>query len=349
MRIVIVSDAWTPQINGVVRTLRMTCKALSDMGHAVQMITPDLFRSLPCPTYPEIRLALGAGRRMARLLQEAEADAIHISTEGPLGMAARAWCLQRNIGFTTAWHTNFPDYVALRTGVPASLLYKAMRRFHAPSLGVMVATDSVAAQLRARGISNIRRWSRGVDLESFHPDPAHRAGTAPRLLYVGRIAVEKNIEAFLSLGIAGEKRVVGEGPAREGLRRRHPDAVFTGALSGEALRAEYAAADVFVFPSRTDTFGLVMLEALACGTPVAAFPVQGPLDVIGRDGRGIRGGADPVIGCLDDDLETAVRGALMARRADCRRYALHFGWAACSRQFVENLAPLATAERQTAA
>ncbi|GAB4576561.1 MAG: glycosyltransferase family 1 protein [Rhodothalassiaceae bacterium] len=349
MKIAIITDAWKPQVNGVVRTLGMTAQHLEAMGHDVAMIVPDMFRTLPCPTYPEIRLALRAGARMTALLEAANADAVHIATEGPLGLAARRWCLQNGLAFTTAWHTNFPDYIAMRTGLPERWFHAAMRRFHAPSAGVMAATPSLMRRLEQRGIAHTRLWSRGVDTQAFRPDPERKPGRRPRLLYVGRIAIEKNIKAFLSLDIDAEKRLVGDGPARADLACAWPEAVWTGTLSGEALRAEYAAADVFVFPSRTDTFGLVMLEALACGTPVAAFPTEGPLDVIGADGRGGMQRAPRPVGCLDETLENAVRTALSLSRTDCRNFALGFDWAACARQFLDNLVPVSGKETSKAA
>jgi glycosyltransferase involved in cell wall biosynthesis len=332
VRIALVSDAWAPQINGVVRTLTALIGELAGRGHAVSAITPDLFRTLPCPTYPEIRLALRPGRRIAALLDEAAPDAIHITTEGPLGMAARRYCLDRGYGFTTAFHTRFPEYVAARFRVPTSLSYALMRRFHAPSKGVMVATDSMRRELAARGFGNLRRWSRGVDAALYDPAKCGElAGLArPIFLTVGRIAVEKNFAAFLALDLPGSKVVIGDGPMLAELQRQHPQAHFLGQREGQELARLYASADVFVFPSRTDTFGLVLLEAMASGLPVAAYPVPGPLDVIGASGAGV----------LDEDLGRAALQALDIPRAHCRAHALSYTWSASADQFVENLWPL---------
>lgn len=330
MRIAIVSDAWKPQVNGVVRTLDTVRREVSALGHEVEMIGPDRFRTIPCPTYPEIPLAILPGRRMRRLLEGFRPDAIHIATEGPLGMAARRYCLRRGLPFTTAYHTRFPEYIRARFRFPVSWSYAILRRFHRPSRGVMVATRSIRRELEARGFRNIRDWSRGVDLALFRPrDVPPLEGERPILLFVGRVAVEKNIAAFLELDVPGTKYVVGDGPQRASLAQRYPAARFLGARFGEALAATYAAADVFVFPSRTDTFGLVMLEAMACGLPVAAYPVPGPLDVV----------ADERVGALDPDLATAVRLAQTRSRADCRAHAEQFSWSNCARQFLGNLAP----------
>jgi glycosyltransferase involved in cell wall biosynthesis len=329
VRIALVSDAWEPQVNGVVRTLSALMSELTRREHVVSRITPDLFRTLPCPTYPEIRLALRPCRRVAELIETARPDAIHITTEGPLGIAARRHCLRHGYGFTTAFHTRFPEYVAARFAVPPSWSYALMRRFHAPSKGVMVATDTVRHELAARGFGNLRRWSRGVDAELY--DSARRGDflglPRPIFLSVGRVAVEKNFEAFLALDLPGSKVVIGDGPMREDLQRRHPDAHFLGKHEGVALARLYASADVFVFPSRTDTFGLVLLEALASGLPVAAYPVPGPLDVIGTSGAGV----------LDEDLRQAALAALEIPPARCRAHALCYTWSASADQFVENL------------
>jgi len=332
VRIALVSDAWAPQVNGVVRTLTALMRELARREHTVARITPDLFRTLPCPTYPEIRLALRPSARVAELIEEAEPDAIHITTEGPLGIAARRYCLRRGYGFTTAFHTRFPEYVAARFSVPAAWSYALMRRFHAPSKGVMVATDTVRRELAARGFGNLRRWSRGVDAELY--DPALRSDldglTRPIFLSVGRVAVEKNFGAFLGLDLPGSKVVVGDGPLLDELRRHHPEARFLGKREGRDLAQLYASADVFVFPSRTDTFGLVLLEALASGLPVAAYPVPGPLDVIGASG----------VGVLDEDLRCAALAALDISRERCREHALRYTWTASADQFIENLWPL---------
>jgi glycosyltransferase involved in cell wall biosynthesis len=334
MRIAIVTDAWHPQINGVVRTLTRVTEELEQMGHEVRVVSPDLFRSIPCPTYPEIRLALFPRRKLTALLDSLQPCAIHLSTEGPLGLAARAYCKHRGYPFTTAYHTKFPEYVRARAMIPLGLTYAMMRRFHGDSAGVMVATPSIEAELKARGFGNIRRWSRGVDTELFHPRDKVGDKTLfdlprPVHLYVGRVAVEKNIEAFLALDLDGSKVVVGDGPLLSELRRRYPDVTFLGAKEGEELARCYAAADVFVFPSRTDTFGLVLLEALASGLPVAAYPVPGPLDVV--DGVGV--------GFLDEDLARAARSALAIPPQRCRDYALQYSWRRSAEQFLENLKP----------
>lgn len=292
------------------------------------MISPDLFRTLPCPTYAEIRLALKPGRKVARMIDEFQPAAIHIATEGPLGIAARKHCLKRGYPFTTAFHTRFPEYVKARTKLPLALGYAYLRRFHRPASAIMVATASIEAELRARGFGNIRRWTRGVDLDLFRPR-AKDFFDLPRpvSLFVGRVAVEKNIEAFLGLDIPGTKVVVGDGPAMAELKRKYPNAVFAGTKTGEALARHYAGADVFVFPSRTDTFGLVLLEAMASGVPVAAYPVPGPLDVIAESGAGV----------LDEDLRAAVLKALTVDPAVCRAHAEKFSWGASIDQFLANL------------
>lgn len=333
MKIAIVTDAWTPQVNGVVRTLHATRAGLRAMGHEVMVVSPDLFRSIPCPTYPEIRLALPAGGVAARLAAFAP-DAIHLSTEGPLCLAARRWCLARGLPFTTAYHTQFPDYVAARTGVSPALVWRYIRWFHRPASAVLAATPSIAATLREHGIAQVRPWGRGVDRALFRPDgprdPMLAALPGPVLLGVGRVAVEKNLEAFLALDLPGTKVVVGHGPARASLAARFPRALFLGHRGGEALAACYRAADALVFPSRTDTFGLVMAEAMACGTPVAAFPVTGPRDVLAHGG-----------GSTDDDLAAAVRAALALDRDDVARCGARFDWGVATRQFLDALAPIA--------
>jgi glycosyltransferase involved in cell wall biosynthesis len=329
LRILIATDAWRPQVNGVVRTLGRVADELRSQRHEVEVIGPDRFRTLPCPTYPEIRLALLPGRRIADMIEEFKPDCIHVSTEGPIGRAARAWCLKQDHPFTTAYHTKFPEYIRARCAVPLAWSYSVVRRFHAPSTSVMVATDSIAGELRARGFANIQRWSRGVDTELFHPREKDFLDLPrPIHLYVGRIAVEKNIEAFLQLDLPGSKLVVGGGPQLAELKKRYPEAHFSGEKHGEELARYYAAADLFVFPSRTDTFGLVLLEALASGLPVAAYPVPGPLDVINGSGAG----------ALDLDLSRAIEIARGIDPALCRTLALEYSWAASARQFLGNLA-----------
>lgn len=333
MRILIVTDAWSPQVNGVVRTLQAVTAELWALGHEVKIISPDQFRSFPCPTYPEIRLALAPRERIGAQIKAWDPNAVHIATEGPLGWAARGWCLRNGIEFTTAYHTQFPEYVARRTGIPADWLWSTIRLFHGPSQSILVATGSVEQQLHKRGLKQTRRWTRGVDLDIFRPGlPAHpRLAALPRplLLYVGRVAPEKNIEAFLASQHRGSKVVVGDGPSLAKLKGRYPKASFLGALGGADLASAYAAADVLVFPSKTDTFGLVMIEALACGTPVAAFPVCGPIDIIG-----------PEVGAMREDLDRAIEHALDRSRAACAAYGARFSWAECAAQFVAALAPL---------
>lgn len=305
-------------------------------GHQVVFVTPDCFRSLPCPTYPEIRLAVAPGRRLRRLIEQAQPCAIHIATEGPLGWAARRFCLRRGIPFTTAYHTKFPEYIQARFRVPLSLSYALMRRFHGKSSRVMVATQGIEDELTKRGFGNIARWSRGVDTSLFHPRPECRGADGPLadlprpiFLYVGRVAVEKNIQAFLDLDLPGSKVVVGDGPQLESLRHAHPQVRFVGAKMGEDLARHYAASDVFVFPSRTDTFGLVLLEALASGLPVAAYPVPGPQDVIGTSPAGV----------LDEDLRAAALRACDIPSQTCLDHAALFSWGASTRQFIDNLQP----------
>ncbi len=328
--ICIVTDAWLPQVNGVVRTLTTTIEHLRSLGHAVAVISPDQFLSIPCPTYPEIRLAIARPGAVGRMLSRLGAEAIHIATEGPLGLAARAYCLRNDLPFTTAYHTQFPDYVARRTGLPASAVWPYIRWFHGPATTVMVATDTIRRELLEQGLQRLHPWGRGVDLACFSPDapppPEYAALKGPILLYVGRIAVEKNIEAFLGCTYPGSKVVVGDGPARATLEARYPDALFLGRRSGRDLAGCYAGADVFVFPSRTDTFGLVLIEALACGTPVAAYPVAGPADIV----------VDKV-GALSENLDRAIAAAAFCSRADCAAYAAGFTWDAATAQFLDGL------------
>ncbi|UUX48240.1 glycosyltransferase family 1 protein [Nisaea acidiphila] len=330
MKILLVSDAWFPQVNGVVRTLNTVIGELREMGHEVETITPDQFKTVPCPTYPEIRLACWPFFRVPAMIEAARPDAIHIATEGPLGMTARRYCVRNKLPFTTAYHTRFPEYVQPRLGVPVAWTYKVMRHFHGKSAGVMVATKSIRADLEARGFDNIKDWSRGVDTELFRPQAKDAIDAKrPVFMFVGRVAVEKNLPAFLELDLPGSKVVVGDGPDMDMLKKKFPETIFVGAKKGEELARHYAAADVFVFPSRTDTFGLVMLEALASGVPVAAFPVPGPLDVIASD----------KVGVLSEDLRDAALKALELKPEDCRAYALGFSWRACAEQFFGNLAP----------
>jgi glycosyltransferase involved in cell wall biosynthesis len=330
MKILIVTDAWTPQINGVVTTLAATVRELATLGHEVQTITPQSFRTIPCPTYPEIRLALRPSRRVARMIDAFAPDAVHIATEAPLGIAARRHCMRIGMPFTTAYHTQFPEYIHARTRLPVAVAYAWLRRFHGAARAMMVPTADIWRRLEARGFSNLAHWTRGVDTEQFAPgERAMLDMPRPVFLYAGRVAVEKNIEAFLSLDLPGTQWVVGDGPARAGLERRFPRARFFGMRVGDDLAWFYRQADVFVFPSRTDTFGLVMLEAMASGTPVAAFPVSGPIDVV-RHG---------VSGILGDDLRAAALAALALDRGRVRSHALESSWGNATAQFVANLHP----------
>jgi glycosyltransferase involved in cell wall biosynthesis len=341
MRIALVTDAWNPQVNGVVRTLTSIKRELEAQGHDLLVVSPDRFASLPCPSYPEIRLALARRRTIGRLIRAFDADAIHIATEGPLGLAARRWCLGEGLRFTTAYHTQFPDYVAARTGVNAEWIWRYIRWFHGPADAILTSTPSVDTILRDHGLSRLRRWSRGVDLTTFSAvgatDPAITALAGPILLYVGRVAVEKNVQAFLDAPVAGTKVVVGDGPARPALAARYPAAHFLGSRFGAALAAAYRSADVLVFPSRTDTFGLVMIEALACGTPVAALPAPGPVDIL-----------DDRVGAIDDDLAAAITRALLCDRDACAAHAARFTWANSARQFLDSLAPIHAVTAQAA-
>ena len=327
-RIVIVTDAWLPQVNGVVTTLRTTVTTLRKMGREVLVIEPGLFNTFPCPTYPEIRLAWFPGARLNKLLREFAPDAIHIATEGTLGHAARKWCLRNKLPFTTAYHTQFPEYLAARLPIPASLSYAYLRRFHGSASRTMVATQSMEKLLQAQGFSQIARWSRGVDTELFRPrDKDVLAVPGPVWMFVGRVAVEKNVEAFLQLNLPGTKVVVGDGPARNMLEIKYPDVKFAGYQFGEELADHVASADVFIFPSRTDTFGLVLLEAMASGVPVAAYPVTGPIDVVEHG----------VSGVLHEDLEQAAKAALALNPQDCRNHALRYSWHNATSQFLNNL------------
>lgn len=331
MRILIVTDAWKPQVNGVVRTLTETSRELTQFGHQVDMITPLEFNTLPCPTYPDIRLSILPYRQVARRIAELAPHAIHIATEGPLGLAARRYCLRHKLAFTTAYHTRFPEYIAARTRLPLSISYAWMRHFHNAGAATMVPTQSIADDLRARGFTKVVLWSRGVDTSLFTPGERDRLdeSNAPRFVYIGRVAVEKNIEAFLKLELPGSKWVVGDGPLMARLQREYPEVHFAGVFPQNELARFYRAADVFVFPSLTDTFGLVLLEAMACGTPVAAYPVAGPLDVVGNSGAGV----------LADDLRQACLDAMKIDRSHVRRVAEGFSWAAAARQFEQHLHP----------
>ncbi len=338
MRILIVTDAWEPQVNGVVRTLSRTIAELQRMGHNVRVVEPSQFKTFPCPTYPEIRLAWFPRRQIEDILSDFEPEAVHLATEGTLGWTARAACLDWKIPFTTSYHTQFPEYIAARFPVPAALGYVFMRTFHNASGRVMVTTPTMRERLTQRGFKNLSIWSRGVDTDQFKPGLPRVYGDLPRPIFlsVGRVAVEKNIRAFLETALPGSKVVVGDGPLRSELMAQYPDVVFTGSKFGAELAAHFADADVFVFPSLTDTFGLVILEAMAAGLPVAAYPAPGPIDIIPGTGAGV----------VDADLRTACLAALQIDRAIPRQHALNNSWAACAQAFFENLDPLPQPEKE---
>jgi len=328
-RILLISDAWHPRVNGVVTTLANTRRALETLGHTVELIAPDRFRTWPCPGYPDVGLAFLCGPRLRPLIQAFRPDAIHLATEGPVGFAARRYCREIDFDYTTSFHSHFPEYFKLRVGFPLSVSCAYLRWFHSESHRVMVATDSLADDLARQGFDRLARWSRGVDTALFRPrDKDFIQDERPIFMFTGRVAVEKNLEAFLRLDLPGSKYVVGDGPQRQELEAKYPQVRFVGYRKGDDLARTVAASDVCVFPSLTDTFGLVLLEALACGVPVAAFPVRGPKDVI-RDSR---------VGILDHDLQRAALQALSLNPRDCRRYAQGFSWEACARQFLGNLA-----------
>ena len=332
-RILIVTDAWHPQVNGVVRTLSTTVGRLRELGHAVEVVEPSAFEQIPVPFYPEIRLSLARPGVVDRRVSGFRPDHVHISTEGPLGLLVRRSCLLRGWAFTTSYHTRFPEYLHALARVPPGVAYRAMRRFHNAAAAMMVATPGLERELVGRGFTvPVRRWSRGVDLTLFRPQPRTDSPyPRPVQVYAGRVSAEKGIDEFLKLDTPGTKVVVGDGPARADLARRFPAAVFLGYRRGADLAACYALADVFVFPSRTDTFGLVLIEALACGVPVAAYPVTGPVDIVTR----------PDLGALNDDLRAAIHEALRTGdRAACAREGAGYTWAACTGQFVGNMVPL---------
>lgn len=332
MRIMIVTDAWEPQVNGVVRTLKQTMDELQKMGHTVGIITPNAFKTIPCPTYPDISLSILPRRGVAKQMKAFAPDAIHIATEGPLGLAARSYALKHGLPFTTAYHTRFPEYVHARTRIPLAWTYRFLKWFHGPSVAVMAPTQVVKNDLEKYGFDNVVIWSRGVDLEIFKPQPSKVLNSAhPIFLYVGRVAVEKNIEAFLEIDLPGSKWVVGDGPALKEIKEKYPLVNYLGVLNQYQLAEVYAAADVFVFPSKTDTFGLVLLEAMACGLPVAAYPVTGPIDVLGNSSAGV----------MHEDLRMACMEALRIPRETARAHAEKFSWKAASEQFAHHLKPVA--------
>jgi len=333
MRVLIATDAWHPQVNGVVRTLTSLSRSAKALGVDVEFLSPEGFPSVALPTYPGLRLALPSDRQIVARIEQAKPDAIHIATEGPIGHRVRAFCLRRNWPFTTSYTTRFPEYISARWPVPEGLIYAALRRFHRSAAVTMVATPSLEAELRQRGFAKIGRWTRGVDTDLFRPDRAIEL-PFPRPIFAcaGRVAVEKNLEAFLSLDLPGTKIVIGTGPQESELKQRFPDAKFLGLIENGKLAAHLASADVFVFPSRTDTFGIVQLEALASGVPVAAFPVTGPKDVVGEH----------PVGALDEDLRAACLAALKLSREDCRSFALRYSWENSARQFIGHLRDLGT-------
>lgn len=332
MRVLIATDAWLPQVNGVVRTLTSLARSAQGLGVSIEFLSPDGFRTVPVPTYPGLRLAVPSRRQIARRIAAAAPDAIHIATEGPIGHFVRAYCRRRGRPFTTSYTTRFPEYIAARMPIPESWIYAALRRFHAAAAVTMVATPSIMTELEQRGFSNLGMWTRGVDTEKFRPDRAIDIGLPrPIFINVGRVAVEKNLDAFLSLDLPGTKVVIGTGPMEAELKRRFPQAKFLGLLENGTLAAHLAAADVFVFPSRTDTFGVVQLEALASGLPIAAFPVTGPKDVVGNN----------PIGVLNDDLRAACLAALQISRDACRTFALSRSWEGSARQFIGHVRKVA--------
>jgi glycosyltransferase involved in cell wall biosynthesis len=339
LKITIATDAWEPQTNGVVTTLKATIEKLGQMGHEVRVISPQGLLSIPAPSYPEIRLAIAPGFHIAREIKSFRPHAIHISTEGPIGVAMRRYCRWHKLPFTTSYHTRYPEYLNARWPIPLSVSYAWLRRFHGAAARTFVSSNSLRVQLSSKRFEHLHQWQRGVNLELFRPLgplPAELAGLPrPIMAYMGRVAVEKNIDAFLRLDVPGTKLVIGNGPARAALSERYPEALFIGYRFGDELAAMLSAADVFVFPSLTDTFGLAMIEALACGAPVAAFPVPGPIDVI-----------EPgVTGVLNEDLAAAIRGALLLDRGVCAERAKAFTWEAATEQFLEGLEPIPTGAR----
>jgi len=333
MRVLVATDAWRPQVNGVVRTLNSLARAAAKLGVTIEFLSPDGFPSLPVPTYPGLRLALPSRRKIAARIEATRPDAIHIATEGPIGFAVRAYCRRHGRPFTTSYTTRFPEYISTRSPIPEDWIYAVLRWFHSAATVTMVATPSLTAELGERGFGNLGRWTRGVDVELFHPERAIDLGfLRPIFISVGRVAVEKNLEAFLSLDLPGTKVIVGTGPQEAELKRKFPETKFLGMLDNGILASHLAAADVFVFPSRTDTFGIVQLEALASGVPVAAYPVTGPKDVL----------ADHPIGVLHEDLRAACMEALTLSREACRAFALNYSWENSARQFLGHARKVAT-------
>ncbi len=328
LRILVATDAWRPQVNGVVRTHEWLAAEATKLGAEFHFVTPDRFHTIPMPTYPEIRLSLASKSRIGRIVEQIRPDAIHIATEGPIGFAMRRYCLAAGRRFTTCYHTRFPEYLAARFRLPVGIAYAALRRFHNSATATMVATAALEQELRHRGFAKTVLWRRGVNCASF-ASAVRRPLDLPRPIFltVGRVAVEKNIEAFLQLDLPGTKLVVGDGPARERLQDEYPDCRFLGVKHGVELADLYASADVFVFPSRTDTFGLVMLEALCTGTPVAAFPVTGPREILGESGCGV----------MSEDLREAAMTALSISRDACRSHGLRHSMSESARSFIDNI------------
>ena len=332
MKIALISDAWHPQINGVVTTVSNTVATLRKLGHEVELITPDRFKTYPWPGYPDVRMAFLCGPYLRPMLKAFNPDAIHLVTEGSIGFAARRYCREFGYNYTTSYLSQFPEYFKLRIGFPTLISETYLNWFHSESARVMVSTPSLERMMRDKGYPSLARWSRGVDTDQYRPrNKGFLKSERPIFMFAGRVAIEKNIEAFLRLELPGTSYVVGDGPQRKELAGKYPNVRFVGYQQGENLAQYLAAADVFVFPSLTDTFGVVMLEALACGVPVAAFPVRGPMDVI----------LDDRVGILNDDLHHAAMTALSLNPEDCRDYALHYTWEKCTQQFVENLVPMA--------
>lgn len=343
MRIMIITDAWEPQVNGVVRTLSRTIDELKKMGHKIEMVTPaDGYHTLPLPTYSEIKLAIGAKADIEHRFEVFEPEAVHIATEGTLGLTARRICIENRFPFSTSYHTQYPEYISARAPIPLSWGYAYVKWFHEMSGRVMVTTPTMKDTLEKRGFRNLMIWSRGVDTEIYNPKlrvedrGPFKALKLPILLYVGRVSVEKNVETFLKQDVEGTKVIVGDGPAKEDLSRKFPDAVFLGSKFGQELASCYANADVFVFPSLTDTFGLVILEALATGTPVAAFNAPGPKDILPGSGAGVIG----------DDLKSNIIEALKIDRKAARAFAEKFSWKSCAEEFFRNLDPVPLIERR---
>ena len=340
MKITIATDAWEPQTNGVVTTLKATIEHLQKLGHEVRVISPQGLASIPAPSYPEIRLAIAPGFHIAREIKAFRPHAIHIATEGPIGNSMRRYCRRHKLPFTTSYHTRYPEYLSARWPIPIGVTYAWLRRFHGAAARTFVSSNSLRSDLSARGFGELHKWQRGVNLGVFRPLPDSlpvELANVPRpiMAYMGRVAVEKNIDAFLRLDLPGTKLIIGNGPARAELAQRHPEAMFVGFRFGDELAATLGAADVFVFPSLTDTFGLAMIEALACGVPVAAFPVPGPIDVL-----------EPgVTGVMNDDLAVAIRSALSLNRQECAERAKAFTWEAATEQFLEGLEPISAGAR----